>query len=259
MIKTSFGVRVLSLLTAAILFGAIACSSIGNDNIEPCNATPLDATDLCDPLVVTFSPNSTNPYYPLVAGNYTVLTGEKAGQKILIQREVTDQLEPIEVNGIQVNTHQLIVRKYINDEIHQININYLAEADDGTVCTFGTYVEVYFWDHGVNTDYIPSAAGTWMAGVDGALPGIVMPATPTVGQVYFQAQAPGVVMSIGRITSIEAARDIGGTEFQDVVTVYDLNPLDSCNLGNSGPKRYVPGIGEAAGVDVELTSFTAGT
>ena len=240
-------------LVVAAISAQVSCSSSNEEVFEPCYVTTLDPADLCDPATVTFSLNSTNDYYPLVVGNISILEGEEDGDTIRIEREVLNETQVIDVDGVQVTTRVLEATEYINDALYEIARNFYVEAADGTVCYFGEDVE--FYENGV----VVNTNGTWRAGVDGALPGIIMPAVPAVGNAYFQEQAPGIAMDMGRITLIEASRDIGGTTYQNVVTVLDVNPLDSCAPADEEPKLYVPNIGEAADVDIELTSFTPGT
>lgn len=59
-------------------------------------------------------------------------------------------------------------------------MDWFAQDADGNVWYLGEESTEYEDGEGVSTE------GSWEAGVDGALPGIVMPAEPTVGQAYRQ-------------------------------------------------------------------------
>ena len=54
-------------------------------------------------------------------------------------------------------------------------VTFTYETSDGTVCYFGEDVE--FFEDGE----LVNRGGSWRAGVDGALPGIIMPASPAPG------------------------------------------------------------------------------
>ena len=109
-------------------------------------------------------------------------------------------------------------------------------------------MEFYEGGELANTD------GTWIAGVDGAKPGIIMPASPAAGQRYYQEDAPGVAEDMGQVISIGGTETIGGVEYEGVMVIHDVNPRDSCD--DEEPKRYVAGIGEVSDVEIELISYT---
>ena len=245
MTKNKTKPRMQILFAAGICGGLLAC---GGSGLEGCYETTVDAA-LCDPASVTFSLDSTNVYYPLVVGNFSVLEGTEAGEIIRVERCVTNETQDIEVDGVTVTTRILQATEYINDEIYEVARNFYVEADNGTVCYFGEDVD--FYENG----QIANHNGTWRAGVKGAKPGVIMPATPAVGQAYFQEQAPDVAVDMGRVTEIGATKTIGGTEHQNVVTVRDINPMESCDEADEEPKFYVPNIGEAADTVKDLKSF----
>jgi hypothetical protein len=200
-------------------------------DVSPCFDTTLEAA-LCDPDLVTFTLESTNPYYPLFVGLQTVLEGEEDGEVIRVERVVLEDTEIV----AGVETHVLEHKEFIDGEIHEIARNYYVEATNGTVCYFGEDVE--FYEDGVLVD----VHGSWKVGVDGAKPGIIMPAMPSVGDAYFQENAPGVAIDLGRVSDIGVSRTIGGVMYDDVVVIQDSNPMEGCDAEEE--KVYAPGIGE---------------
>lgn len=213
---------------------------------EPCYATTV-AASLCDPATATFSLASTNAYYPLKVGSVAILEGTEDGEQIRIERRV---LADTEVVG-GVTTHVLEAKEFVNDEIYEVARNFYVEASDGTVCYFGEFVEFYENGEVVNND------GSWRADADGAKPGVIMPATPHVGDAYFQENAPGTAADMGRVVSINTTDTFAGVEYDDVVKVLDVNPFDSCT--DEEAKLYAPGVGEAADTAKRLVSFTPGS
>jgi hypothetical protein len=71
-----------------------------------------------------------------------------------------------------------------------------------------------------------STEGSWEYGVDGALPGIVMPAEPEAGFAYRQEYYEGQAEDLGRIEEVGVARTIGLGDYDDVVVTTDWNPLE---------------------------------
>ena len=73
-------------------------------------------------------------------------------------------------------------------------LDYFAQADDGSVWYLGEDVSNY--QNGVVADH----SGTWLAGRDGP-GGMIMPATPRVGDVFRSENIPGLVFEEDAITA----------------------------------------------------------
>ena len=72
-----------------------------------------------------------------------------------------------------------------------------------------------------------SPAGSWEAGVDGALPGIVMLAAPEVGDTgYRQEYFPGQAEDMGQVISVSGSVSTPYGEFDDVIRTRDWTPLE---------------------------------
>lgn len=229
-----------------------ADSSTGGGELASCHPVNVDVA-LCDPSIATFSLTSTNPWYPLAVGSVVELAGagegDEAGIAVTVVRTVLDETNTI----MGVETHVLRHETYFDGVIHEIALNYYVEATDGTVCYFGEDVEFYD-DMGVfeNTD------GTWKAGEDGALPGVIMPAVPAVDDAYYQEYAPGIALDQGRITADDLTTEIGG-QIYDTIQIIDTNPIDDETPCEDEEKRYAWGIGEVKDTVLEVVAFTAGT
>jgi hypothetical protein len=188
---------------------------------------------------------STNLYYPLLVGSRVVLEGEEDDEFLRVERTVLDETEIV----AGVETRVLEHREYIDGEIHEIARNFYVEASDGTVCYFGEDVE--FYEDGVLVDM----HGTWRAGVDGAQPGIIMPASPMVGDAYFQENAPGEAIDQGRVFATGQSRTINGVPYDDLLVIYDSNPLEDCD--EEEEKVYAPGIGEIVDEVLQIVPVSA--
>lgn len=229
---------------ALVLMSMLGCGG-DEPSGEPCYETTVQAA-LCDPATATFSLASTNEYYPLKVGSLVVLEGQEDGQLIRVERRVLPDTEV--VSG--VTTHVLEARELIDGALYEVARNFYVEASDGTVCYFGEFVEFYENGVVVNND------GSWRADEGDAKPGVIMPASPAVGDAYFQENAPGIAIDMGRVESIDTVMTLLGQTYNNIVTVMDSNPLDSCE--DEEPKLYVPGIGEAADTVKTLIEHTPG-
>ncbi len=228
----------ITLLLASLVAG---CSE---PSVTPCHEVTL-ATDRCDPAKVEFTLASTNAYYPLHVGSLTVLEGIEDGKQNRVERTVLAETKVI----MGVPVHILEHKRFIDGQIYEIANNYYVETVDGDVCYFGEDVE--FFENGQlkNTD------GTWLAGKDGAKPGLIMPAAPVVGDAYFQEDAPGIAQDMGHIVALDGTDTLGGLPYKDIITIMDSNPLETCSTEET--KRYAPGVGEVQDTVMSLVSFTA--
>ena len=223
-----------------LLVLALGCSS--GPSGEPCYETTLPLS-LCDPAMATFTLDSVNPYYPLIPGSVTILEGDDDGELVRIERRVLEETES--VSGVM--THILEHTEYVDGELEEIARNFYVETTDGTVCYFGEDVQNFRNGMPTNTN------GSWRVGVDGAMPGIIMPASPAIGDAYFQEMGLDA-MDMGRVVAVGETMTVNGMTFDDMVQIMDVNPLETCN--EEEPKLYVPGIGEVADVDVILVEHT---
>jgi hypothetical protein len=221
----------------------------GEGALPACHAVNFDVSH-CDPSVATFSLGSTNAYYPLIAGSVVELAGvgegDEAGINITVRREVLDETRMI----MGVETHVLRHETRFDGVLHEVALNFYVEATDGTVCYFGEDVEFYD-DLGM----FESTDGTWRAGEDGALPGVIMPANPEPGHAYYQELAPGIALDMGRITANDLTTTIG-TESYATIQIMDTNPIDDEEPCGEEEKRYALGIGEVKDTVLEVVSFT---
>ncbi len=171
-----------------------------------------------------------HPYLPFQAGSTWVYEGESEGEKERIEIVVLEERK--EIIGISAT----IVRDtvYVGDELVEDTLDWYAQDRDGNVWYLGEAVKDYENGEVVSTD------GSFEVGVDGALPGIVMPAVPTVGHAYRQEYYPGQAEDLGEILRIDATKEVVFGQFDNVVVTRDWNPLDPEPIEE---KYYAPGVG----------------
>jgi hypothetical protein len=75
---------------------------------------------------------------------------------------------------------------------------------------------------------ITTRAGSWEAGVDGALPGIVMLADPQAGDVYRQEFYEGEAEDVGEVTALTGSVSVPAGEWSglDVLVTEEWTPLE---------------------------------
>jgi hypothetical protein len=122
-------------------------------------------------------------------------------------------------------------------------LDYFAQDREGNVWYFGEDVSNY--ENGVLVD----KAGSWEAGVDGALPGIVMFGQPEmyIGETYRSEYYVGEAEDMVTLLNTNASVTVPYGAFEDVVLTYDFTPLDP---DSHEVKYYAAGVGEIQTVNL---------
>ena len=243
--NTVWSATVLLCLVAVLLTPRLAFAA-------PLPPQPTEPLSLCDPAQHTFTPDVTNPYFPLPIGRVWVYSGKEQGENVELQITVLDATETFNFGGGQRVTTRVVEEVEWVDtnangvidspgELIEVSRNYFAQTtEQGTVCYFGENVDIY------ENGRVVSNEGAWRAdgrkGLPGSAPGIFMPAAPQRGMTFQQEVAPGVAEDLATITNV------GKT----TITVRDFNPLD----GSSGTKVYEHGIGLIQDGPLRLVSVT---
>jgi hypothetical protein len=177
-----------------------------------------------------FSAVVDNPWFPLSPGSRWVyaVTSSDGEQRITVDVLTA----PSTVMGVPVvQVHDVVTARGTTVED---TIDVYSQRRDGSVWYFGEATTAY--DAGV-----ASAEGSWRAGVDGALPGIIMPADPTPSEHgYRQEYFAGHAEDMGRVTSTRGTADVPAGHFDGVVTTEDWSPLEP---GIVEEKSYARGVG----------------
>lgn len=233
------------------LFGAAKVDRVNNDatNLEAhwdCEEDEDDEEFSSEFFIdeCTFSTTGRNPFFVLEPGFEIVLEGEEDGVEIAAEILVLNST--FEVDGVE--TRVVVETETEDGELVEISRNYFAICEEtGSVFYFGEHVDDY--EDGV----VVGHEGEWLAGVDGATAGIIMPGTPLLGSRYFQEIAPGVAMDRAEHVAegLEVETEAGA--FEGCIRVLDSSPLDP---GEEDEKVYCPGIGIVIDEDLELVEFT---
>jgi hypothetical protein len=87
------------------------------------------------------------------------------------------------------------------------------------------------------------AGDSWMAGVDGAHPGIIMPAHPRPGDAYRQEYYPrGKALDEARVLRLDGTSSVPFGRFTHVLVTSEHSPVEP----QTERKYYAPGVGEIA-------------
>jgi len=105
----------------------------------------------------------------------------------------------------------------------------------------------------------PDTTGSWRAGENEAMPGLIMPGTFLLGSKYFQEYAPNDD-AVDRGENVEMGLSVedpeGGPDLTGCVRVVDTNPSEGvCDVEDGDSKVYCPGIGMVMDEDMELVEY----
>jgi hypothetical protein len=189
----------------------------------------------------TFSTTVDNPYLPLAPG--TRIIYEAAAEDGLERTTVEVTRDTKNVMGVDtVVVHDSVT---LDGKPSEDTFDWYAQDRDGNVWYFGEATKK-FEDNSVET------AGSFEADVNGALPGIIMPGHPRIGDQYRQEYAKGVAEDTGQVLSLTGSETspLTGAVTELLVTT-DADLLDP---GGSAETKYY-----ARGVGLILTVHTGGT
>ncbi len=121
---------------------------------------------------------------------------------------------------------------WTDDELVEETLDWYAQDADGNVWYFGEYTTAYE-DGGVSHE------GSWEAGVDGALAGILMLGNPQTGDSYRQEYYEGEAEDMAKVLKLSASAEVAYGDFDDCLKTKEWTPLEAA----VEHKYYAPGVG----------------
>jgi hypothetical protein len=203
-----------------------------------------------------FTTTIDNPWLPMSPGSrwiYRETDTTGAEQRVVVR--VTERTRTI-ANGVEAR----VVRDVVSagGEPIEVTDDWFAQDAAGNVWYLGERTAEY------RNGRLTTRAGSFEAGVDGAEPGIAMPADPEPGMSYRQEYYAGEAEDEGAIVSRggEQVEVPFGFYDRDVVMTRDLVPLEP---RVQELKLYAPGVGmvlsvhtDGDGGRAELVSYRPG-
>ena len=238
----------------AVAVAAVSVAACGGDD-DPSRDLPQGSERVTlDP--ADFTTRIDNPYLPLRVGSRWVYREtDTTGARERVVVEVTNKTKKI-ANGITAR----VVRDTVSEKGEPVEVtdDWFAQDAEGNVWYLGEYVTNY--EDGKVVDH----AGSFEAGVDGAQPGIAMPADPQPGMSYRQEYLAGEAEDEGAVVTVgeEQVEVPYGFFKDDVLMTRDRVPTEP---RVQELKFYVRGIGTVLSVHTdgdggraELVSFKRG-
>jgi hypothetical protein len=222
--------------------GAIACLVAFGGSVAsaaspgPSVGAGASAGPVIDP--ADFGPVVDNPWYPLIPGTVLRYRGAKDGQQTNETFEVTQE-HPV-IDG--VTCVEVLDTVRIHGRVDERTRDWYAQDLAGNVWYFGEDTATYDAQ-----GKVLSRDGTWQSGVDGAEPGVFMPADPTIGQSFQQEFLPGQAEDHFVVTQVGVPVEVPFGSFPDALLTIEWTPLEPDVVTQ---KAYVRGIGEVSEADL---------
>ncbi|MEO5989016.1 MAG: hypothetical protein ABIU54_03305 [Candidatus Eisenbacteria bacterium] len=224
---------VVSVTIACVIAAGVAhpAKSVYAPRIEPAN----------------FQSGVDHPYFPLKPGTKLRYV-EKEGSEVRDNRvAVTSETKTI--MGVEcVVVHDEL---WIGGKLFEDTYDWYAQDKKGNVWYFGEDTREFHAGGKVDTH------GSWLAGVGGAQPGIVMPAPVTPGAAYRQEYLAGEAEDMGQIIAVAEKVTVPAGSYTNCVRIKEWSMLES----GTARKWYAKGIGciRAQGPGREVSTLTSVT
>ena len=213
----------------AVLAGLIAIALLA-----ACSASPSAST--IDPS--NFVSRVDNPWLPMVPGTTFRYEGTRDGKAAVDIVEVTAETKVID--GVTC----VLIRDTLTLDgvLAEKTDDWYVQDKDGNVWYFGEQTATL--DTAGN---VTDTAGSWQAGVNGAVPGIFMPAKPEIGQSFRQEYLAGEAEDHFVILLLDQRVEVPYRSFDKALITAEWTPLEPDVLSE---KAYANGIGQIDEKDV---------
>ena len=177
-----------------------------------------------------FTTKIDNKYFPL-----------KPGTAFVYEGKTVDAIEG-DIVAVTTGTKNIMGVEcvVVNDKVTEDGklteqtYDWYAQDNRGNVWYFGEDSREY------ENGKVKSTEGSWEAGKHGAKPGIIMPASPKVGETYRQEYLKGVAEDMARPVKLDGSTTVPYGTFHNVLVTDEWTPLEK-NVAEQ--KYYAPGVG----------------
>ncbi len=172
-----------------------------------------------------------NPYFPLSPGTIFVYEGKTEKGNEYNETYVTPQTKVI--LGVTCVVVSDTVK--VDGQLEEATLDWYAQDKQGNVWYMGEDSKEY------QDSQVVSTKGSWEAGVDGALPGIIMQANPQVGQTYRQEYYKGEAEDMAAVVSLSESVSVPYASYTNLLMTKEWSALDTPPVIEY--KYYAKGVG----------------
>ena len=222
--------RRAAFVAAALI--TVLPSGCGSDTSTPASSlAPIHGTYAPSIDPANFVDVVDNPYWPLEPGTRFHFEGVRGTTPQTDDEVVTRRTKT--VLGIKCT----VVRDTVSEHGRPIErtLDWYAQDKQGNVWYMG---EDSFE---LKNGRFVKASDSWQSGVDGAKPGIIMPADPQAGDSYRQEYyPPGEALDQARVLGLSGTVSVPYGKFKRSLVTSEFSPLEP----QTEQKYYVAGVGE---------------
>jgi hypothetical protein len=224
---------ILTLAAVPLLALSTACGGNGSEATEA--APGADLPQGSEPVELDpaeFTTEIDNRYWPMAPGTqWTYREIDEEGKVVKVVVTVTSETKKI-ANGVTSR----IVRDTVTEDGQLIEdtFDWYAQDAEGTIWYLGEDTAEF------EDGELTTRAGSFEAGVDGAQPGIIMPADPVDGMQYRQEYYKGEAEDNGEVLSTKEMAEVLAGSYKDALLTKDTITIEPDVLEF---KLYAPGVG----------------
>ncbi len=179
-----------------------------------------------------------NRYFPLRPGTTFIFGGTQQGKARRVTVFVTHKTKMI----LGIRATVVLDQVLVGGKAEEKTFDWYAQDKRGNVWYLGEDSSDFVKGKWVRSD------GSWEAGVNGAKPGVVMKADPSVGEVYRQEYYAGHAEDMAKVLSRNKSVTVPYGSFEHALETSEWTPLERGVLEH---KYYVKGVGNVRTIMVK--------
>jgi hypothetical protein len=222
---------------ATVSLGLGACGSDDEDSGGEASAATSDLPRGSEPVEIDpaeFTTEIDNPWWPMQVGSRWVYREtDQEGAEQRVEVTVTNRTKRI-ANGVEARVVRDVVSDVKSGDPVEITDDWYAQDAEGNIWYLGEDTAEY------ENGKVVSRSGSFEAGVDGAQPGIIMPANPEEGMAFRQEYYEGEAEDEGEIIRLDTQAEVPAGHYEGTLMTQDTNPLEPKVLEF---KFYARGVG----------------
>jgi hypothetical protein len=194
---------------------------------EPSKLDPADFTTAID-----------NPYWPMAPGDRLIYreTGDEGAKRRVV---VTVTPDTKTIMGIDARVVHDVVSE--NGSVVEDTFDWYAQDADGNLWYLGEDTREY------ENGELKTTEGSWEAGVDGAEPGIILPADPEPGLSYREEYYKGHAEDGASVLTLDAHAKVPYGTYDDLLQTRNYSGIEPDVVEE---KFYAQGIGPVLEVTI---------
>jgi hypothetical protein len=233
--KASVMRYITAIAAALVMLVATGCNANAVSDHSQRSGSPRDLPQGAEPVELdpkSFTTRIDNPYWPMDPGTrWTYRETDQEGAELKVVVTVSDRTKEI-ANGVTAR----VVRDTVTEdgEIVEDTFDWYAQDKEGNIWYLGENTAEF------ENGKLVTKEGSFEAGVDGALPGIIMPADPRDGMQYRQEYYKGEAEDNGEILSTDEMVQVPFGQYGKALLTKDTITIEPNVLEY---KLYARGVG----------------